>query len=94
MTSITVKGQTDYGYAEVTILGNMYVDQVECPDDYVKQLIETGIKNGEGKIANGFYPEKNTMLQAFAFLVGFFPYSNVIVKGELQTIPYEPGVTY
>lgn len=94
MTTITVKGQTEYGYAEVKITGDKYVKNIDCPDDFIKEIISESIKEGEGYMANAFHPEPNTMLQAFAFLVMFFPSSNVIVEGELETIPYEPGVIY
>lgn len=94
MTIITVKGQTEYGYAEVKIAGDKYVKSIECPDDYIKKIIKNGIEHGDGYMANRYHPEENTMLQAFAYLTILFPSSNVIVEGTLETIPYEPGVIY
>lgn len=94
MTIIRVKGQTDYGYAEVKIKGDSFVKEVSCPDSFIRKAIEQGIRSGDGHMANAYYPEKNTMLQAFAFLTNFFPTSNVIVEGKLETIPYEEGVIY
>lgn len=94
MTTIKVKGQTKYGYAEVSVIGDKYVDSIDCKDLFIADYIKKGIENADGHMANGYHPEKNTMIQAFAFLTMIFPYSNVIVDGHLETIPYEPGVIF
>ena len=45
-------------------------------------------------MANAYYPEPNTMLQAYALLCNEFGYRNVRVDGELEVLEHDDGVIY
>ena len=94
MTIITAKAEIYNQTIEVTIKGDKYVDSIECDDLYIQNSIADMIKKGEGYMANGYHPEPNTMLQAFATTIQIFEYDKVKVEGELDEIPYKTGVIY
>ena len=78
----------------VEIIGDENVESIESNEPYFKDRISEMIKKGEGRIANSYHPEPNTMLQAYAALCTVFGEKDVKVEGEIGQIPYEPGVIY
>lgn len=93
MAVISAKGKTKYGEIEIRVTGEHKIEKIEC-DSPMAVLIEDAIRNAEGEMANGYYPEGGTMLQAYAYLTGLLGYDAVKVDGELEEIPYEEGVIY
>ncbi len=93
MAVITAKGKLPYGTFDVTITGDETIKTIEC-SDLIRKIITNGIRKAEGTMANGYRPEGNTMLQAYAFLVDMFGEDNVSVDGDIGSIPYEEGVIY
>ena len=94
MAIISAKGKTDYGDLEVRITGEDTVDTIECRDLYIMDIIRKGIREGKGWLANRYHPPKNTMLQAYAFLLSLFHSDDVKVYGEICKMPYQPGLVY
>lgn len=93
MTRIVGKGRSEFGNVSITIIGDKKVKQIEC-SELIKPYVSKAIHNAEGTIANGFSPEADTMLQAFAYLTNVFGDDNVDVYGDLEEIPCDPGVIY
>lgn len=94
MTTITAKGDTLFGRFEVTVSGEANVGEIKCSDEPFRRYIADGIRRGEGYMANAYYPDPNTMLQAYALLCNEFGYRNVRVDGELEVLEHEDGVIY
>lgn len=96
MVTITANGETEmFGNISVTISGEKFVKKIICNSEFVRKIMKSAIKNSEGWIANGYHPESNTMLQAFAYCQNVFGYKNVTVNGELETIEqYDDDVIY
>ena len=94
MTVISARGKTKFGDLNVRISGEKMVEKIECEPD-MAWYIRTAINRADGWIANGYYPEAGTMLQAYACLTGLFGYDAVTVNGNLEEIPGgEAGVLY
>jgi len=94
MNQITAKGQTDFGYLEITITGDQNVQQINCEDPVIVSFVADGIRNAGGWLANNYHPPENTMLQAYAYLVNLFVQGAVTVHGDIGEIPFEEGVIY
>lgn len=95
MAKIIANGQTIIGKLEVVIEGDATVEKIECADDLIEEEIKDGIANADGWIANAYHPEANTMLQAYAYLLGLFDEKDIKVEGFIGEIPHdEEGVVY
>lgn len=96
MARIIAEGQTIYGKIRVSIEGNQMVKKITCDDDdLIEKEIRDGIANADGWIANAYHPEPDTMLQAYAFLLGLFDEKDITITGDIGEIPNdEEGVIY
>lgn len=93
MATIHASGSTVFGRIEVRITGDETVTSIEADDD-IKAYFAEHIHSGDGWLANGYQPEPDTMLQAFAFCSTVFNHEDITVSGDIGTIPFEPGVIY
>lgn len=93
MTKITAKGKTEFGNISIVVIGEKTVKEIEC-SELIKGKIKNAIHNADGTMANGYNPEPDTMLQAYAYLTNLFGDDHVHVDGDLDEIPWEPGVIY
>lgn len=94
MATIKTNGMLFGTKVYVTIKGNEEVEEINATDLYAEEEIRKMIKNGSGHMANAYFPEPNTMLQAYALLCNLFGYESVEVDGDIGEIPYKPGVIY
>jgi len=94
MTTIKASGTTIYGKISVKIVGNKMVSGIQASDPTIKQLFKRGIHRGDGWMANGFYPEPDTMLQAYAYCLRMFAPEDITVDGDIGEIESKPGVIY
>lgn len=93
MAVIKAKGELPYGNFEVIVNGEKRVKSIEC-SDLIKPYVKEAIHKAKGTIANGYAPEADTMLQAYAFLSEMFGADHVTVDGDIGELPYEEGVIY
>ena len=94
MATIMAKGQTSHGYQEIKITGEKRVESIVCSDGAFLLFVETSIKEARGQMANGYVPPAGTMLQALAVLTMLYNYRNITVDGDIEPMPYQPGVIY
>ena len=94
MAVIKANGETELGRFDLTISGEEKVESIESANKWFKGFALQQINKGEGSLANGYYPEPNTMLQAYAFCRGLFRAEDITVSGDIGSIEYEPGVIY
>ncbi len=94
MATIRAKGQTEFGERDVTITGAEKVENISASRKSFAEFVKEGIRLGEGSLANGVYPEPNTMLQAFAVCRMLFREQDITVDGDIGEIEYEDGVIY
>ena len=94
MAVITAKGETELGAFDLNVFGEKRVLEIKSSNPWFESFAKKQISNGEGSLANGYYPEPNTMLQAYAFCRGLFKEENISVSGDIGTVEYEPGVIY
>lgn len=87
MAKITATGGTWLGTISVEITGNRKVESVKCNNPAVEDIIRHAIDNAEGWMANCYYPEAGTMLQAYAYLTNIFDYRAVKVVGDIGKMP-------
>ena len=79
---------------EITIIGEKYVSEYVCDNFLFRSFVRVCVRNGEGRCANSYYPEPNSMLQAYVFLLMIFDPKDVKIEGEIEDIEYEKGVIY
>jgi len=95
MAKIIAKGNTEeFGKIKIEIIGSEKVDKIICDDEDVKAFFAGHIKDADGEIANGFHPESDTMLQAYAFCLMVFDYKDIHIEGDIGEIEFEEGVVY
>lgn len=94
MAMIRAKGETKYGKMDITITGEEMVESVTSPDPGTDDFIRDMIRNGDGWIANGYYPDPDTMLQAYALCLNLFDEKDIKVDGEIPEMECEEGVIY
>ena len=94
IAKIIADGNTDFGRIKVVVEGQEKVESIEANDEYMKDILKKGIKDAKGKMANGYHPEADTMLQAYALCLMFFIEDDISIEGDIGEIPYEPGVVY
>ena len=95
MAKITANGDTvGFGRIKVEIIGEEKVEQIICDDDGMKAFFADHIHDADGEIANGFHPESDTMLQAYAFCLMVFDYDDIAVEGDIGELECEEGVIY
>ena len=82
-------------YQEIIIEGDQYVSKYICDDFLFESFVRVSIKNGSGHFAN-MYPEPNSMLQAYVFLLMIFSKGAVQVEGKIDFTndDYDPNVIY
>ena len=93
MAKIVADGETRYfGKQHIEIIGTDNVEEIRCKDEAFKEYAGYIIEQGHGKMANGFFPERNTMLQAFAAMTTLFlDYDDVKASGDIGTIEQSGG---
>lgn len=94
MATITAKGMTDAGELDVVITGDKTVDSVESSDRGFATYCKQEIHLASGSLANGFYPEADTMLQAYAFCREWFSPEQITVDGDIGEMECEKDVIY
>lgn len=94
MATINANGRTSYGNQKIKIIGNQQIEKIECENEAFSFFVEMSIANACGKIANGYYPPANTMLQALSVLYNIFQQKDVSVDGDIETLPSEKGMIY
>ena len=94
MAVITAKGKTEFGEISVRITGETKVSEIVCEPERYRTIFESDIDSGRCWMANGYYPDPGTMLQAYACCCTWFGYGNVAVNGKLPEMEYEKGVIY
>ena len=94
MAKITANGNTPLGEYFVEIIGTERVDAISCADAFFQYVIESGIKQELGQMANGYRPSAGTMLQAFAFVSELFGEQNVTVDGDIGKIQFVKDVVF
>ena len=94
MAVITAKGKTRYGQMDVKITGEHAIESIESSEDYVADFFRERIAAADGYMANGYHPEQNTMLQAYAYCTTIFNWQDIHVDGELEQMESEEGVIY
>lgn len=94
MAKITAKGKTEIGRYEVEIEGEGMVDSIKSPDAWFARFIKGQIRKAEGHLANGFYPEPNTMLQAYATCRLIFKEDDISVDGDIGRMEVDPDNIY
>lgn len=96
MATITAQGNVDrYGKAKITVTSDSSEElKITGEPGALVTAYREGIESGEGYMANAYYPEPGTMLQAYALACNLFGYRNVKVDGDIGTIPSEEGVVY
>ena len=93
MTILKASGNTEYGEANITVFGEKMVERIESDNPLSKHDLIESIREARSEIGN-YFPQKNTMLQAYASLVRMFGESNITIDGELETMDCEQGVIY
>lgn len=94
MASITAKGNTEFGYQQIQITGENRVERILCSDGAFRRFVEVCIEEAQGRMANSYKPSAGTMLQALALLSMIYDYRDVIVEGNIGTIPQQAEVIY
>ena len=82
-------------YQEIIVEGDQYVNKYICNHYPFEMFARTCIKNGVGRIGN-WYPEPNSMLQAYSFLLMIFGKDAVKVEGKIDFTndDYDPDAIY
>lgn len=93
MAKIVADGETwFFGKQHIEVIGDGKAEKIRCKDEAFKEFAQHWISEGLGNIANGYYPESGTMLQAFAALTNLFVnYDDVKVEGDIGTIEQSGG---
>lgn len=97
MARIEANGMTRFGKMNILIIGDGKVESIKCADEDQKYYVEKAIEDGEGSMANAYFPPAGSMLQAFAYLTNIFEnYDDVNVYGDIGEIPISdtPGAVY
>lgn len=94
MAVIRANGETELGRFDLTVSGEEKVEKIESGNRWFEGFARKQIANGEGSLANGYYPEPDTMLQAYAFCRGLFKEEDISATGDIGEMECEPGVIY
>lgn len=94
MATIRAKGKTDFGEMDILIEGAGKVERVSSSIERFANFVREGIHRAEGSLANAFYPDPDTMLQAYAFCKMIFRQDDITVTGDIGEMEHKEGVIY
>lgn len=94
MATIKAKGKTKYGKMDIVISGEHMVEKIYSPDVGSVGFVHKLIHGSYGWMANGYHPEPDTMLQAYATCSLLFNPDDIEVDGEIEEMENDPGVIY